>query len=80
MRTQVAKWGNSLAVRLPRQITESAGITEGTTLDLEVGERGELRLTRTKPSYTLEELLAQITPDTLPDEVFDDGPKGREAL
>lgn len=33
-----------------------------------------------KPNYTLEQLLGRITPGALPDEVFDDGPKGGEAL
>lgn len=80
MRMQVAKWGNSLAVRLPRQIVETAGIGEGTVLDVQVGSDGEVRLSRAKPRYTLEELLAGITPDNLPDEVFDDAPRGEEPI
>lgn len=79
MRTQIAKWGNSLAVRLPRQVAEAAGLGEGATVDLEVGD-GVIRLTAARPRYTLEELLAGITPENLPSEILDDGPHGRELL
>lgn len=79
MRTRIAKWGNSLAVRLPRQVAEAAGLGEGTTVDLEVSD-GVVRLAVARPRYTLEELLAQITPENLPTEIFDDGPHGQELL
>lgn len=32
----VAKWGNSLAVRIPRTIAEQAHVTEGTTINFSV--------------------------------------------
>jgi antitoxin MazE len=79
MRTQIAKWGDSLAVLLPRQVAESAGLGEGATVDLDVVD-GVVRLTAARPRYTLEELLAQITPENLPTEIFDDGPHGQELL
>jgi antitoxin MazE len=79
MRTQIAKWGNSLAVRLPRQVAEAAGLEEGSSIDLDVIE-GAVKLTPARPVFTLDDLLGRITPATLPDEIFDDGPKGREIL
>jgi antitoxin MazE len=78
MRTHVARWGNSLAVRLPRQIAESVGLGEGTTVDVDVVD-GEVRLVPARPVYSLDELLAGITKDNLP-ESFDDRPHGLEAL
>ena len=37
---QVAKWGNSLAVRLPSAVVESLGLKEGDEIDIRVaGER-----------------------------------------
>jgi Uma2 family endonuclease len=33
-----------------------------------------------KPYYPLEELLAGITPENQPDEIFDDGPRGEDLL
>ena len=79
MRTQIAKWGNSLAVRLPRDVVQAAGLRDGETVELEVKD-GVIRLVPTKPYYTLEELLAGITPENQPDEIFDDGPHGEEML
>jgi antitoxin MazE len=79
MRTQIAKWGNSLAVRLPREIVQAARLRDGETVELEVKD-GVIRLVPAKPYYTLEELLAGITPENLPDEIFDDGPRGEEML
>lgn len=78
MHTQVARWGNSLAVRLPRSLTEAAGLAEGSAVELDVLDRA-VRIRPSAPRYRLEELLARITPDNLPDS-FDDGPVGEELL
>jgi antitoxin MazE len=32
----VAKWGNSLAVRLPRSVVEALGLKEGDSIDIHV--------------------------------------------
>ena len=79
MRTQISRWGNSLAVRLPRHLAEKAGLAEGSSVELDVVD-GELRLSQARPVYSLNELLAGITPDNLPGEILDDCPKGQELL
>lgn len=79
MRTEIARWGNSLAVRLPRPVADQMSITEGTPVELEV-EDGRLIIRPAAPRYALDELLAGITADNLPDESFDDDPRGRELL
>ena len=56
MKTNLAKWGNSLAVRLPKDVTERLHLTEGSTLDIEV-EAGALTLRPTGPRYKLNDLL-----------------------
>jgi antitoxin MazE len=38
MAMQVAKWGNSLAVRLPRALVEALGMKEGDRIDLRVAD------------------------------------------
>ncbi len=78
MRTQISRWGNSLAVRLPRPIADSAGFGEGTFVELDV-VNGEVRLSVARPVYSLESLLAGITADNIPDS-FDDAPRGAELL
>ncbi|MBC7623330.1 MAG: AbrB family transcriptional regulator [Aeromicrobium sp.] len=44
MRLQVAKWGNSLAVRLPASYTRQSGIANGDYLQANVDASGEIRL------------------------------------
>jgi antitoxin MazE len=78
MRTQIAKWGNSLAVRLPRDVVQAAGLRDGETVELEVKD-GVIRVVPAKPYYTLEELLAGMTPENQHDS-FDDRARGEEAL
>ena len=45
MRVLVAKWGNSLAVRLPVDCVRAAGLKEGDQVEAEVTPMGEIRLT-----------------------------------
>ncbi|GIK24278.1 MAG: hypothetical protein BroJett006_05240 [Betaproteobacteria bacterium] len=49
MKLQVAKWGNSLAVRLPAECTRAAGLREGDSVEAEVTPAGEITLTPAKP-------------------------------
>jgi len=49
MRLQLAKWGNSLAVRLPVECTRAAGLREGDTVEAEVTPLGEIKLTPVQP-------------------------------
>lgn len=44
MRLQITKWGNSLAVRLPTEYLQVAGLKEGDELDAEVSPSGEILL------------------------------------
>lgn len=48
MKLQVAKWGNSLAVRLPVECTRAVGLREGDSVDAEVTKAGEITLTPAK--------------------------------
>lgn len=43
MKVQVAKWGNSTAVRLPKAVVEQFGLRPGMTVDVSV-EDGKIRL------------------------------------
>jgi len=44
---QLAKWGNSLAVRLPAAVAKKLGWKEGDRLDIQVGRCGVLEIVRT---------------------------------
>jgi len=54
---QVAKWGNSLAVRLPAKLVKNLDLKVGDTLDLKVLGDRELGVEK-RPE--LEELLARV--------------------
>lgn len=45
MRVQVARWGNSLAVRIPVECARDAGMKAGDSLEIEVTPAGDVRLT-----------------------------------
>jgi len=65
VKTRIAKWGNSLAVRLPKLLAQDLDLVSGREVEL---RRDGTRLTMetaTKqkfPRYRLEDLLAQIKP------------------
>lgn len=37
MKTKIQKWGNSYAVRLPKQVVVKLGLKQGTPVELEAG-------------------------------------------
>jgi len=54
---QVAKWGNSLAVRLPAAVVEALSLREGDDIEIEVAGAGTFEI-RKKPEAR--ELLARL--------------------
>ena len=54
---QVAKWGNSLAIRLPAAIVELLRLKEGDEIEIRVADERQLEVSR-KPSR--EELLKRL--------------------
>jgi antitoxin MazE len=84
MKVKVAKWGNSLGVRLPKAAVEAVGATLGSDLDLTFN-KGELRLKspRKTSRQRLDEMLAEIDrlgPDCV-SETVDWGPdRGSEII
>lgn len=71
------KWGNSLAVRIPKAFAEQAKIREGTPLEISV-EDGRVILQPQRRKYTLEEMLAGITDENMHAPVDWGAPVGRE--
>ncbi len=79
MQAQVAKWGNSLAVRIPKALAEQARLREGARLEMSLGEDGEVVLKPLSGGYRLDDLLAGITADNRHAESDWGGPQGGEA-
>lgn len=63
MKVQVAKWGNSTAVRLPKAVVKQLGLTSGMMLDVSV-EDGGVRLVPAS-SQSVHELNGMPDPVTL---------------
>ena len=74
------KWGNSIAVRIPKPIADDAGIHEDNQLDISVVEGAVVLSPRRPPHCCLEELLEGITGDNLHSEADFGPPVGNEAL
>jgi antitoxin MazE len=79
MRTQVQKWGNSLALRIPKPFAEDADVQEGTVVDLSVSEGKLLVAPVRRGKVTLKELLAKVNKRNLHGEVDSGPPMGRES-
>lgn len=59
MRSQVAKWGNSLAVRIPADCARATGLKAGDRVELGVTKAGEIRLVR-EQSFDKAAFLARL--------------------
>lgn len=78
MITRIGKWGNSLGLRIPRALAEDAEVGEGSAVDVSV-YRGALVIRPVgRQEYRLEDLLAEVKPSNLHEEVQVSGPVGRE--
>ncbi len=73
MRTRVQRWGNSLALRIPKSFASETALDNGSEVELTL-EEGRLVITPLAESpFSLDELLAGITPENLHGET-DTGP------
>ena len=68
IRQKISVWGNSLGIRLPQVLIGQTELKEGDEVIVTV-DRGNIVLSPTKPSYTLEELLKGTTPDMQHEEI-----------
>jgi len=77
MQVQIARWGNSLGLRVPKEVAARVGLKEGARVEL-TAEGDKIVISVARPVYTLDELLLDMTPEAM-HEAFDWGPDvGRE--
>jgi len=78
MKTRVQKWGNSLALRIPKSFAAEAGLREDVPVELSLVEGKLVIQPLPHERLTLAELLRGVTDDNIHAEV-DTGPAvGRE--
>jgi len=80
MKSTAHKWGNSLAIRVPKQVAEEAGLREKDPVEIEVRKGTLVVRPHRRRVYRLKDLLNRIAPRNLHDEVDFGGPVGREPL
>ena len=65
----VAKWGNSLAVRIPQNLAKELHLAEGAELDLDVVNGSLVMKPRIRKRYSLDELINGITSENIHAEI-----------
>ena len=69
MLAKIQKWGNSLALRIPKTLAEETGLSSESPVEIKIVD-GQIHIVPLqKTVYELEDLLAGITADNLHDEV-----------
>ncbi|MDO8925463.1 MAG: PbsX family transcriptional regulator [Sideroxyarcus sp.] len=76
---RVKKWGNSPAVRLPAAIMEAAHLALDQAVEVRA-EHGRVIIEPAAPSYSLDDLLAGITPQNWHGEQDFGAAQGKEQL
>ena len=73
MKARVQKWGNSLALRIPKTFASEVGLDSNSPVEMSLRDGKLIVVPVDKPKFTLKELLAKVTEENLHDEV-DTGP------
>jgi len=79
MKARIQKWGNSMALRIPKIIIDEMGLAENHQIELHLQDGAlVVRRAETQDSYSLVDLVKDITPETSHSIIEFDGPKGKE--
>jgi antitoxin MazE len=81
MKVKIQKWGNSLAVRIPKSFAVQTEIEQDSTVDLSILEGNIIvKPEKRKPKLSLEELLRGVSAENLHGEVDSGEPVGKEVF
>ncbi len=69
MKVQIQKWGNSLALRIPKSFAVESKIEQGSTVEVSLESGRIIVFPVAEPEFSLDELLAKITPENLHGEI-----------
>lgn len=76
--TQLAKWGNSLALRIPKPLADGAQLKEGDPVRVTVTSGGGLIIKRARRRYSLRQLVRKMTAKNRHEETSWGPPVGKE--
>ncbi len=68
MQVNIQKWGNSLAVRIPKAFAEEIGLEENSSVRLTLKEGGLVITPEAGEKWSLAELLLRVTDENKPRE------------
>ena len=78
MESVIRRWGNSLAIRIPRSVAAEAGVEEGSPVEIGVDEGSIVVRPATAVTYDLKALLRKVSKANLHGEVATGRKRGRE--
>ena len=78
MKTCVQKWGNSLALRIPKSFAAETHLKQGTFVEVSLLDGKLLVTPLPQPAITLEALLKEVTSQNIHREVDTGPPVGGE--
>lgn len=78
MLTKIQKWGNSLALRIPKTFALDAKLENDSTVEISFVDGKIVIKPVTAPEWTLEKLLAEINEENMHTEVDTGAPVGNE--
>jgi antitoxin MazE len=81
MKVKIQKWGNSLAVRIPKSFAVQTEIEQDSIVDLSILEGNIIvKPEKRKPKLTLEDLLQKVSAENLHGEVETGEAVGKEVF
>jgi len=78
MRTKIQKWGNSLALRIPKGYAQDANLENNSEVDIHLEDKQIVIKPVDRQNISLEELLAGVNKSNIHNEVETDSAKGNE--
>jgi len=69
MKTRVQKWGNSLALRIPKSFAAEVGLDPNSSVEMSLRDGKLIVVPSEKPRLSLRQLLAQVTDENVHHEV-----------
>jgi len=78
MKSTIQKWGNSLAIRIPKSFANEIELTQGTEINLIMFENKIQIEPIKKKQLSLVDLLSRVTDDNIHEEIDTGIPVGKE--
>jgi len=79
MKTRVQKWGNSLALRIPKSFADEAGLQKESSVELSLVDSKLVVTPVSGPKLSLKQLLSGVTEENIHHEVPAGPAVGNEA-